>query len=171
MNSTNTTEKMDQEYLEDEDTLKDKYLTFHIGNEDFGIEIRHVIEIIGIQKITEVPDSPPHVKGVINLRGKVVPITDVRLRFGMPEKEYDERTCVIVVNIDESSVGLVVDTVSDVATIPQEDIESGIGSRKEQETYIQGLGKIGDEIKILLDIQKFLFEDLEIKKQKEEISE
>ncbi len=143
---------------EDEDTLKDKYLTFHIGSEDFGIAIRHVTEIIGIQKITEVPDSAEYIKGVINLRGKVIPIMDIRLRFGIDARAYDERTCVIVVNIESTSVGLVVDTVSDVVSIPEADIEpSPAKSSGGQDSYISGMGKIGDEIKILLDVHKLLF--------------
>ncbi|MEJ2199504.1 MAG: chemotaxis protein CheW [Desulfuromonadaceae bacterium] len=145
--------------VENEDTLKGKFLTFHLGKEDYGIEIRYVTEIIGIQKITEVPDMPAFVKGVINLRGKVVPVMDVRTRFSMEPREYDDRTCIIVVNIDEKSVGLVVDKVNEVADIPDKQIEPPPRTNMETSRYIQGMGKMGNEVKILLDVQKLLYTD------------
>lgn len=143
-----------------EDAQKDKYLTFMIADEDYGVEIRHVREIVGLQKITAIPDMPDFVRGVINLRGNVIPVMDVRLRFRLPSREYDERTCVIVADIRDVQVGLIVDTVNEVADIPEKNVEPppkisrGPGSR-----YILGMGKIGDEVKILLDIQKLLFEE------------
>jgi purine-binding chemotaxis protein CheW len=145
---------------EDEDTLKDRYLTFHLNGEDYGVEIRFVTEIVGIQKITEVPDMPNFVKGVINLRGQVIPVMDVRLRFGMDPKEYDERTCVVVVELNNTAVGLVVDTVEEVREIPEKNVSpppqvaQGASSR-----YILGMGKVEDEVKILLDVNKLLFEE------------
>ena len=142
---------------EDEDTQKDKFLTFTVGKEDYGLEIYHVTEIIGIQKITEVPDMPDYVKGVINLRGKVIPIMDVRKRFKFAEREYDDRTCIVVVNINDTSLGLVVDTVKEVSDIPEKDIqpppEIAEGNRQ---FFISGLGKIDEEVKILLDAEKLL---------------
>ena len=147
-------------YEEQEDTQEGKYLTFQIAKEEYGIEIRYVTEIIGIQKVTDLPDTPNFVKGVINLRGKVIPVIDVRIRFELPEREYDERTCIIVVNINGTSVGLIVDSVSEVLDIPADDIENppkvnrGGGSR-----YIQGLGKVGESVKIILNIHRLLFED------------
>lgn len=146
--------------VENEDTQKDKYLTFHLAGEDYGIEIRYVIEIIGIQKITDVPDMPGFIRGVINLRGKVIPVMDVRARFSIEDRDYDDRTCIIVVNIEGTEVGLVVDEVSEVADIPEKNVEppprtgKGTGTR-----YIQGMGKIGEEVKILLDVQKLLFDE------------
>ena len=121
-------DKLDADLLEDddedgEDTQEDKYLTFVIGKEDFGIEIRYVTEIIGIQGITEVPDMPHYVKGVINLRGKVIPVMDVRLRFGVDERPYDDRTCIIVININDQPVGLIVDRVLEVLDIQKSEIE------------------------------------------------
>ena len=148
------------ELEEQEDTQEGKYLTFQIGKEEYGIEIRYVTEIIGIQKITDLPDTPDYVKGVINLRGKVIPVLDVRLRFGLVERDYDERTCIIVVNINGTSVGLIVDSVSEVLDIPSNDVElppkvnKGGGSR-----YIQGLGKVGESVKILLNIHRLLFDE------------
>ncbi len=149
---------MDDEYDEDdEDTQKGKFLTFRLGKEDYGIEIRFVTEIIGIQKITEVPDMPDFVRGVINLRGKVIPVMDVRTRFKMPPREYDERTCIIVVHIDDKSVGLVVDKVNEVASIPEGQIEPPPRANRERSRYIQGIGKIGEEVKILLDVNNILY--------------
>ncbi len=145
---------------DDEDTQKDKFLTFQVGTEEFGISIRHVTEIIGLQKITDVPDMPGLIKGVINLRGKVIPVMDVRSRFKLESREYDDRTCIVVVNIKDKSVGLVVDRVSEVADIPESQIEppvqigSGTASR-----YIQGMGKIDEDVKILLDVDRLLYED------------
>lgn len=143
----------------DEDTQKDKYLTFHLGTEDYGIEIRFVTEIIGIQKITVIPEMPAYIKGVINLRGKIIPVMDVRMRFRLQPRPYDERTCVVVVNIHDSAVGLVVDTVSEVVDIPAAQIESAAGlNRGNSNAFIQGIGKLGEDIKIILDVNKLMGE-------------
>jgi len=149
--------------VKNEDTQEGKYLTFHMGDEDYGIQIRFVTEIIGIQRITEVPDMPCFIKGVINLRGKVIPVMDVRARFNLPDRQYDERTCIIVVQLNTTSVGLVVDKVNEVADIPPENIEppprSTAGGSSE---YIEGMGKMGDRVKILLNVGKLLYDsDLE----------
>jgi len=142
---------------DEEDTQKDKFLTFRVGHEDYGIEIRHVTEIIGIQKITAVPDMPEFVKGVINLRGKVIPVLDMRRRFSLEDRDYDERTCIVVVNVAEAAVGLVVDTVNEVVDIPEERIEPAPEINKGgNNLMIQGLGKVGEEVKILLDVNKLL---------------
>ncbi|HAR63006.1 MAG TPA: chemotaxis protein CheW [Candidatus Margulisbacteria bacterium] len=144
---------------DDEDTMKNRYLTFHIADEDFGIDILYVKEIVGMQKITEVPDMPAFIKGVINLRGQVIPLIDVRLRFEIELREYDERTCVIVVDINSMLVGLVVDMVSEVTEIPEESISPPPQlAYSTSHQYIKGMGKIGEEVKIILDIQKLLFE-------------
>lgn len=150
----------DELYDEDEDTLSSRYLTFHLGDEDYGIEIRYVTEIVGVQKITEVPDMPDFVKGVINLRGQVIPVMDVRLRFSMPARDYDERTCVIVVDINGGVVGLIVDTVQEVREILPENVSPPPTlSRSEKARYILGMGKVGEEVKILLDVGKLLREE------------
>ncbi len=142
-----------------EDTQEGKYLTFHMGGEDYGIEIRYVTEIIGIQRITEVPDMPSFIKGVINLRGKVIPVMDVRARFGLPPRDYDERTCIVVVQINTTFVGLVVDNVNEVANIPPENIEPPPRSNSSASSeYIQGMGKMGDKVKILLNVGKLLYD-------------
>lgn len=145
---------------EDEDTQKDKYLTFRIAGDEYGVEIRCVIEVIGMQKITHVPDLPDFVRGVINLRGQVIPITDVRMRFGLEIRDYDDRTCIVVVNVNNTFVGLVVDTVSDVLDIPEENIEPPPKvSRKSGSHYIQGIGKKDEDVKIILDVQKLLYDE------------
>ncbi len=140
-----------------EDTQKDKYLTFRLADEDYGIEIRYVTEIIGIQKITKVPDMAHFIKGVINLRGKVIPVMDVRARFSLSSREYDERTCVIVVNVNEQDIGLVVDRVNEVLDIPAAQVEPPpITSQSQSTRYIRGIGKTGDSVKVLLDAEKLL---------------
>ena len=144
---------------EDVDTQKDKYLTFHIADEEYGIAISYVTEIIGMQKFTEVPETPDYIKGVINLRGKVIPIMDIRLRFAMTEKEYDERTCVIVVNFENTAVGLVVDTVSEVVDIPASCIEISPNFNTDQGHFVEGMGKLDENIKMLLDVKSLLYDD------------
>lgn len=141
----------------DEDTQKDKYLVFHLAGEDYGIDIAYVTEIIGIQKITEVPDMPEFIKGVINLRGKVIPVMDVRERFGFEPVAYNERTCIIVVDMKDMAVGLVVDQVQEVLDIPEGSIEPAPSTGKnDRSDYVSGMGKIGEDVKILLDCQCLL---------------
>ena len=157
---TNKARLDDDLYDDNEDTQKDKYLTFHLAGEDYGIEIAFVTEIIGIQKITDVPDMPNFIKGVINLRGKVIPVMDVRLRFHMDARGYDERTCIVVVDINKTAVGLVVDEVREVVDISEDCVEpppttgKGTSSR-----YLKGMGKMDDEVKILLDAENLLYEE------------
>jgi len=144
----------------EEDTLKDKYLIFSLGQEDYGLEIKYVREIIRIQPIAQVPELPGYIKGVINLRGKIIPIMDVRLRFKKEAREYDDRTCIIVVDIKDIGLGLVVDRVVEVLSIPQEEISPPPQVDKgSQRKYIQGIGKIDNQVKILLDSDKLLDEE------------
>ena len=141
-----------------------KYLTFALDNEEYGISILKVKEIIGMMPITSVPQTPMFVKGVINLRGKVIPVVDLRLKFGMQEIEYTERTCIIVVEIagdtDErihTQMGIVVDAVSEVLNIKSEDVEETptFGTTLNTD-YILGMAKMEGGVKILLDIDKVL---------------
>ena len=147
----------------DEDTQKGRFLTFSIDKESYGIEIMYVTEIVGIHDITVVPDLPYYVKGIINLRGKIIPVIDIRLRFKKEFKDYNDRTCIIVVDIMDISMGLIVDEVSEVITIEDENIVSppsiktGFHNR-----YIKGIGKVGNEVKLLLNCDKLL-NDNEIK--------
>jgi purine-binding chemotaxis protein CheW len=134
-----------------------KYLTFGLGKEEFAIQVLRVREIMGVQEITAVPQTPAYVKGVINLRGKVIPVVDLRLKFGMPEQEYTQRTCIIVVQIELDGsrmlTGVVVDEVSEVLTMQAGDIEDtpefGRGAAS---PYLLGMAKIKGKVKILLDI-------------------
>lgn len=153
---------LENDLEQEEDTQKDKYLIFTEGNEFYGIEIQVVTEIIGIQPITEVPELPEYIKGIINLRGKIIPVMDVRMRFKKPFKEYNDRTCVIVIDIQDISIGLIVDSVSEVAVIPDTEIVSPPDVNKGSNNYIKGIGKIGDEVKLILDcVQLFNEEDAE----------
>ena len=145
-----------RELLEqEEDTQKGKFLTFSLGNEFYGIEIKYVTEIIGMQPVTEVPELPEYIRGIINLRGKIIPVVDVRLRFKKPFRDYNDRTCIIVVDIRDVSTGLVVDSVSEVLSIAEKDIVpppevgKGFSSR-----YIKGIGKVGNDVKLLLNCNK-----------------
>jgi purine-binding chemotaxis protein CheW len=134
-----------------------KYLTFALGKEEFAIQVLRVREIMGIQEITAMPQTQGYVKGVLNLRGKVVPVVDLRLKFELPELDYTERTCIIVAQIESREetlmIGIIVDGVSEVLTLRADDIEdapdfgSGVAT-----PYILGMAKIKNKVKILLDI-------------------
>ncbi|MEW6573885.1 MAG: chemotaxis protein CheW [Bacillota bacterium] len=133
-----------------------------LDKEECGIEIRHVTEIVGIQNITEVPDMPPRVKGVINLRGRVIPVMDVRLRSGIEDRTYDDRTCIVTVSIDEHTVGLIINRVSEVLDLPKDDIEPPPRvSKGKSSRFIQAMGKAGEEVKILLNADRVLYEEWE----------
>lgn len=148
-----------------------KFLTFSLGGEEYGIEIKYVTEIIGIQTITELPDTPDYVKGVINLRGKVVPVIDVRLRFNIEALDYHDRTCIIVVDMNRMVVGLIVDAVSEVIDIPSPQIEAPPKvTNRPANAYIKGFGKVGGEVKILLDSTKLLF-DSDVESLSEAVNE
>ncbi len=140
-----------------------KYLTFTLAEEEYGIGILKIKEIIGMMPVTTVPQTPEFVKGVINLRGKVIPVMDLRRRFGMDSIDYTERTCIIVVEIEGNSgtvqIGIVVDSVSEVLNIKGEDIEDTptFGTKLNTE-YILGMAKMDGSVKILLDIDRVLSE-------------
>jgi len=154
---------------EEEDSLANKYLLFNLGKEVYGIAIVNVTEIIEMQKITEMPDMPGYVKGVINLRGRVIPAMDLRLRFGMEQRACDDRTCMIIVSMGGISLGLIVDTVAEVRDIREQDIDPPpqFKTHEERNRYISGLGKVGEEVKILIDADKILHEkDWETIKEK-----
>lgn len=141
--------------------LEGKYLTFTLADEDFGLEILKVREIIGMLDITAIPQTPPYIKGVINLRGRVIPVIDLRLKFGLPPVEYGERTCIIVVEVKTGlgpvQMGVVVDTVSEVVNVNGADIEPApsFGSRLDTRNIL-GLAKARGTIKILLDIDRVM---------------
>ncbi len=142
----------------EEDTQKGKYMIFRSGEEFYGLELRYVNEIIQIQPITAVPEVEDYMKGLINLRGKIIPVIDVRLRFKQEPIEYNDRTCIIIINVNGTIVGLIVETIADVVNIDEKDIEpppslsSNVGKNK----YVYGLGKTGDSVKLLLDPEKLI---------------
>ena len=157
------TEIMDQAVKTIAD-MEGKYLTFTLADEEYGIGILKIKEIIGMMSITTVPQTPEFVKGVINLRGKVIPVMDLRLRFGMEPIDYNERTCIIVVEIEGVAgtiqIGHVVDTVSEVLNINSEDIEKAptFGAKLNTD-YILGMAKLEGGVKILLDIDQVISEE------------
>ncbi|MCX7749511.1 MAG: chemotaxis protein CheW [Clostridia bacterium] len=140
-----------------EDTQKGMYLTFFLGKEEFGIEIKYVTEIIGIQAITSMPELPEYIQGIINLRGKIIPVMDVRRRFKKEPREYNDRTCIVVVAINDLSMGLIVDEVAEVLAIPEGDIvpppelKTTVSNK-----YIKAIGKAENSVKLLLDCGKLL---------------
>lgn len=141
-------------------TQQGKYLIFSLGTEEYGIEICYVSEIIGgVQEITSIPELPEYVKGVINLRGKIIPVMDVRIRFKKPAREYDERTCIIVVEMMQNLVGLVVDRVIEVTDITEADISSPPKINQSFQKYVKGIGKVNGAVKLLLDCEKILTDD------------
>ncbi|MDR0885963.1 MAG: chemotaxis protein CheW [Clostridiales Family XIII bacterium] len=145
---------------EEKDTQHGRYLTFTIEDNVYGIPIRFVSEIIGMQNITRVPRTPEDIKGIINLRGKIVPLIDIRIKFGKEEIPYTERTCIIVIDINDLNVGFIVDMVDDVLTIDDEHITPVPTGRLGQENkYIEAIGKMGDKVQLLLNSEKLLKND------------
>ena len=140
-----------------ERTKAGKYLTFALAEEEYGLEILKVREIIGMMEITAVPRTPGYVKGVINLRGKVIPVVDLRLKVGMAEAERTDQTCIIVVDIGDVEMGIIVDQVREVLDIAGENIEDApsLGDKVDTD-FILGMGKLGEKVTILLDISKLL---------------
>lgn len=143
------------------DSRVGKYLVFHLGREEFGIRVLKVREIMGVQDITAVPQTPAYVKGVINLRGKVIPVVDLRLKFGLPETEYTQRTCIIVVQVQGEGgvmlMGIVVDGVAEVLNLAAADIEDTPDFGQGVATpYLLGMAKIKGKVKILLEIDQVL---------------
>lgn len=143
------------------DARAGKYLTFHLAKEEFGIRVIKVREIMGLQEITAVPQTPPHIKGVINLRGKVVPVIDLRLKFGLSAAEYTQRTCIIVTQSASESgsvlMGIVVDGVSEVLNLTGVEIEDTPDFGQEVTVrYLLGMAKVKGRVKVLLDIDQVL---------------
>ncbi|MCM1185742.1 MAG: chemotaxis protein CheW [Lachnoclostridium sp.] len=156
------------------DTQKGKYMTFKSGKEFFGLEIQYVNEIIQLQTITAIPETEDYIKGLINLRGKVIPVVDVRLRFKQPPFEYNDRTCIIVISVKSMMVGLIVEQIAEVVEIREENIlpPPTFGRvDKIQNKYVYGIGKVGDAVKLLLDPDKLLNdEDLSVVEQASEMN-
>ena len=145
---------------EAKDTLGDKYLTFKIGSESYGIELRFVTEIVVMQEITKMPDMPGYIRGVINLRGNVLSVMDMRSRFNFEQRDYDGRTCIVVVEVKGRLVGLIVDSVKEVLTIPADQVDPPPQNHTGfQSTYVKGMGKIEGKVTILLDTESILYEE------------
>ena len=141
------------------DKQRNKYVTFKSGNEYFGLKIQYVNEIIVFQEITKIPESEDYIKGLINLRGKIIPVIDVRLRFKQEPFEYTDRTCIIVVNVKNVVVGLIVEQIAEVVEIQEENIipSPSVGKAdKSQNKYVYAIGKVGDQVKLLLDPDRLL---------------
>lgn len=150
----------EEELLDEEDAQKGKFITFTLGEEEYAIEIKYVNEIVGLQKITQLPDMADFIKGIINLRGKVYPIIDVRKRFKLQEIAYDERSCIIIVMIDDAMVGLIVDAVSEVLDIDDSQIDPAPKSTKSGKSkFIKGIGKVGEKVIIILDLTRMFSDD------------
>ncbi|MBR6626368.1 MAG: purine-binding chemotaxis protein CheW [Lachnospiraceae bacterium] len=153
-----TEEEMEQEMV----SHAGKYVTFKSGNEFFAIKIEYVNEIIVYQEITAIPESVDFLKGLINLRGKIIPVIDVRMRFKQPEIEYTDRTCIIIVNYNSSVVGLIVEKIAEVVELTDENIIPSPTFGKadtSQNKYVYAIGKVGDAVKMLLDPDKLLNEE------------
>jgi purine-binding chemotaxis protein CheW len=155
---------LDEEYLSEEieESQKGRLLTFFIGDVTYGIEMHYITEIVGLQKVTEMPDMPAYVKGIINLRGKIIPVMDVRLRFGIDARAYNDRTCFIVIDITGIPVGLIVDSVSEVMSVPAEEISDvPQTSTGRSNRYIKNIAKTSSGVVLILDCEK-LFGDEEL---------
>lgn len=152
--------EQDRNLAEEEEAPRDQYLIFSVDNEYFGIDINYVTEIISLELITVIPDMPPYIRGVINLRGKLIPVMDVRLRFRKEAQEYTDRTCIIVVDIDHTSMGLIIDEVLEVMNIEENEIMQSPRTGKEKDNitsrYIWGFVKRGEEVRLLIDGKKLL---------------
>ena len=136
-------------------------MTFHIGDQIYGIEIQNVLEIIEMQHITKIPHVPSYIKGIINVRSKVVPIVDIRTRFGKPEIPYTSRTCIIIVTVDDDSVGIIVDRVADVEDIHSGDISATPETRNvNTNSFIQYMIRSDDIVKLILDVEKLLGDEV-----------
>lgn len=143
-----------------EDTIDNTYLVFGVEKENYAVNIAHVTEIVGIQRISEVPDVPHFIKGVTNLRGQVIPVMDMRLRFNLPWREYDDRTTIIVLELEGVSTGLVVDRVNEVLDIQPQQIDPPPTWHKNgHQGVISGLGKMDDSVSIILNVPRLLSEE------------
>lgn len=147
------------EGIEGEDSQKGKFMTFQIGKEFFGISISYVNEIIAMQPIAAIPEVDDYIKGLINLRGKIIPVIDVRVRFKMEPAEYTDRTCIIVIDVKSTMIGLVVERIAEVDTIADESIvpPPSLGRKDhERNKYVYGLARTGETVKLLIDPERLI---------------
>lgn len=166
---------MGEEYLEEMDDVaggdaqKGKFMTFRCGKESFAIAIKYVIEIIGMQTITVIPEVADYIKGLINLRGKIIPVIDIPIRFRKEAFEYTDRTCIIVIDVKDTEVGLIIENIAEVVNIEEHNIlpPPTIGPSQEQNKYVYGIGKVEElidgkvkeSVKLLLDPEKLIKEE------------
>lgn len=148
----------------EEDTMEDLYLLFSIEDRTYGLDLQYMIEIISYEKITEIDNMPLYVKGVINLRGKIIPVIDVRLRFKREQKAYNEFTCIVIVKLENLVAGIIVDAVQDIIKIPKNNLETTPSFGNNTETWcIDNLGKVQDKVIMLLNLRNFIYyKDMEI---------
>ena len=145
---------------DEEDTQRGRYLTFALGEEEYGIEISYVTEIIGMQPVSTLPEVPEYIRGIVNLRGRIIPVIDMRLKFRKAAIDYTDRTCIVIINTGVFSVGLIVDRVAEVTVISDDQIApppnaaTGI-----QNHYLKGIGKADGNVKLLLDCEKLFSAD------------
>lgn len=160
---------------DERDAQKGKYMTFQSGDEYYGLKIQYVNEIIQIQAITEIPETEDYIKGLINLRGKVIPVIDVRMRFQQEPFEYDDRTCIIVISVKSMLIGLIVEKIAEVVEIKEDNIlppPTISRADKAHNKYVYGIGKVGDSVKLLLDPDKLLNdEELSVVEQVNDVNE
>lgn len=149
-------EKIVAENIGAENIDDEKHLLFAIEKDTYGIDIKFVEDIIGVQNITEVPKQPNYIKGVINLRGQIMPVVDIRIRFNQEERVYDDRTCIVVINISDASVGIVVDRVLEVIHVPE--ITAPPSFSETKDNFMTGIGKYNDDVVLLVDCEALLEE-------------
>lgn len=139
------------------DKLNSKYLTFWTDNQLYGVSIAHVEQILGVQEITSIPDAPYYEKGIINIRGAVIPVIDMRLRLGKDEVPYNERTCIVIVNTNDMNTGIIVDSVNEVADIDDDDnIMPLTGSADEGNGYTRGVVELNSKLVLIINLNKIL---------------
>ena len=166
-------EELNMETEEASDLQQGMFMTFQCGKECYGIEIQYVSEIVQFQTITPVPEVEEYIKGLINLRGKIVPVIDVRMRFGQEPMEYNDRTCIVVIGLKNTVVGLIIESIAEVVIIDKDNIlpPPTLSHGPEQNKYVYGIGKVGDEVKLLLDPAR-LINDVDINTEElDELSE
>lgn len=146
---------------QEEDVRQGKFMTFRVGSDVFGIELKYVNEIIQMQPVAPIPEVEHYIKGLINLRGKIIPVIDVADRFGKEPFLYNDRTCIIVIEVKNVEVGLIIETIAEVVSIEEEDIlpPPNVSKASVQGKFVRGIGKVGDTVKLLLDPVKLLSDD------------
>ncbi len=145
------------EALED---LSGRYLLFYINDVVYGVTLSDVLEIINIQSITYIPNTAQYVKGIVNLRGKIVPVIDARLKLGLPEREYDDKTCIIILEIGDARIGLIVDSVSEVVAVDTADLSTPPASGDEAMRFLESIYDFGGKVALNIDFRKFFADDL-----------